>query len=224
MTDISIIIAFGAGMLSFLSPCVLPLIPSYFSLLLGEYAENKSKREILPPAITFIAGFSIIFILMGLSASFIGQLLLKNIIFLRKLGGIIIILLGFHLTGLFKIKPLYQNKGFSFTGNQNKYIRGLLMGFTMGLAWTPCVGPILSSILVYAGTSQTLLKGGLLLAFYSLGFALPFLLTAFFLGKLLPRFRKLNRYLTVIQVITGIILILLGILIYIDYLQIITVI
>jgi len=223
MTDISIFIAFGAGILSFLSPCVLPLIPSYLSLLLGEYAEDKSKKEILLPALTFITGFSLVFILFGLSASFIGQLLLENIVFLRKLSGIIVIILGLHLSGVIKIKSLYQGGGGNFTGSQNKYLRGLLMGFAIALAWTPCVGPILSSILIYAGTSQTLFKGGILLAFYSLGFALPFLLTAFFLRQLLPRLKKINLYLPIIQIITGIFLVILGVLIYIDYLKLLTI-
>lgn len=183
----------------------------------------RVKKELLIPALTFIDGFSLVFILLGLSASFIGQKLLRNIVFLRKLSGIIVIVMGIHLTGLIKIKSLYQEKRMTFSTSQNKYLRGLLMGFAMAMAWTPCIGPILSSILIYASNSETLLQGGLLLVFYSLGFAIPFLLTAFFLEKLLPRFQKLNRYLPGIQVVTGVLLIILGILIYMDYLKILNI-
>lgn len=218
--DISIFIAFGAGLLSFVSPCVLPLIPSYLTLLMGEYADKKDKRDILLPALTFIIGFSLIFILLGLSASFLGQILLQNLIFLRKASGIVVIILGLNLTGIIKIDALYREKGLQLPKNLNKYIRALLMGFAMALAWTPCIGPILSSILIYAGTSKTVLEGGILLLFYSAGFALPFLVTALFLDWILPKLKRINPYLPLLQKITGIFLIVLGLLIYTNYIQI----
>jgi len=218
--EISLLIAFSGGLLSFLSPCVLPMIPSYFSLLMGDYAQNKKNKNIILPAMFFIIGFSIIFILLGISASYLGQLLLKNIALLRKISGIIVIIMGFHLTGIITIKSLYREKGLTISQNMNIYLRALVMGIAMAFAWTPCVGPILSSILIYAGTSQTVLQGAVLLTLYSLGFALPFFLTAIFLDWLLPKFKQLNSYLPLIQKITGIFLIILGILIYTNQLQI----
>lgn len=218
--EISLLIAFSGGLLSFLSPCVLPMIPSYLSLLMGNYAQKKEDKNILLPALLFIGGFSLIFILLGISASFLGQLLLKNIVLLRKISGIVVIILGLHLTGIITIKSLYREKGLNISQDINIYLRALIMGIAMAFAWTPCVGPILSSILIYAGTSQTVFQGGLLLALYSLGFALPFLLTALFLDWLLPKFKKFNSYLPLIQKITGIFLIILGLLIYSNQLQI----
>lgn len=217
--DISIYIAFGAGLLSFLSPCVLPLIPSYLTLLVGDFAEQKGRRYIILPALTFITGFTVIFILLGMSASLLGQLLLKNLVLFRKISGIIVVILGLHLTGVIKIRALYQKKGLQISASFNKHLRALIMGFALALAWTPCIGPILSSILIYAGTSQTVLQGSVLLAFYSLGFALPFLLTALFLNWILPRFKKINPYLNLIQTITGVLVIILGIIIYFNYFQ-----
>lgn len=220
--EISVFIAFGAGLLSFLSPCVLPLIPSYLSLLMGDYAEESGKKNIIIPALIFILGFTSIFIFLGLSASYLGQFLLKNLNILKKISGAAIILLGLHLSGIIKFKFLYQEKKMEIK-NSNKYLRPLIMGLALALAWTPCIGPILSSILIYAGTSQTTLQGGILLAFYSLGFALPFMLTAIFLDWFLPKFKKINPYLPIIQKAAGILLIILGILIFTNYFQILSV-
>lgn len=217
--EISIFIAFGAGLLSFLSPCVLPLIPSYISLLIGDYAENIKRKNIIIPALIFILGFTVIFILLGLSASLIGQFLLKNLNILKKLSGLAVIILGLHLSGIINFKFLYREKKLDISSS-NKLIRPLILGFALALAWTPCIGPILSSILIYAGTSQTILQGGILLAFYSMGFALPFIVTALFLEWILPRFKKINPYLPLIQKIVGILLIILGILIFTNYFQI----
>ena len=215
--DLSIFIAFGGGLLSFFSPCILPLIPSYLTLLIGDFAAEKGKKNIIIPAVSFILGFSIVFILMGLSASFLGKILLSNMVLLRKIGGIIVIILGLHLANIIKISSLYQQKGGQINKNVNSHLRAPIMGISMAFAWTPCVGPILSSILIYAGTSSTIWQGGLLLSFYSLGLAVPFLLTALFFNWFLPGFKKINPYLNTVQKVTGILLIILGILIYIGY-------
>lgn len=220
--NISILIAFGGGLLSFLSPCVLPLIPSYISLLIGDYAKEGGKIRLIIPSLIFITGFSTVFILLGLSASFIGQFLLKNIGILNKISGLLILILGLHLSGLIKFDFLYREKGFELKNN-NRYLRPLIMGFALAFAWTPCVGPILSSILIYAGTQQTLIQGGILLAFYSMGFALPFLLTAFFLDWVLPKLKKVNYYLPILQKAAGVLLIILGILIFMNYFQLLTI-
>lgn len=217
-TDISILIAFGGGLLSFLSPCVLPLIPSYLSLLMGDYAEEKGKINLVFSSLIFILGFSLVFIVLGLSASFIGQLLLKNLDILRKISGIAVTILGLHLSGIIKITFLYQEKGLKLK-SKNKYLRPLIMGLALAFAWTPCIGPILSSILIYAGTQEGLFQGGILLAFYSLGLAIPFFLTALFLEQFLPRFKKLNPYLPFLQKVAGLLLIILGILIFTNNFQ-----
>ncbi len=227
--EVSIFIAFSAGLLSFLSPCVLPLIPSYISLLMGDYAEDTkkdgkviNKKNILIPALIFVLGFTSVFILLGLSASFLGQFLLKNLNILQKVSGIAVIILGLHLSGLIKFDFLYREKNLNIKKSNNKFLRPLIMGFALALAWTPCIGPILSSILIYAGTSQTVLQGGILLTFYSIGFALPFILTALFLDWILPRFKKLNPYLSLIQKIAGVLLIILGLLIFTNYFQVLS--
>ncbi|MFW5972302.1 MAG: cytochrome c biogenesis CcdA family protein [Bacillota bacterium] len=222
-SDISILVAFSAGLFSFLSPCVLPLIPSYLSLLMGEFAKQdtaQDKKQIIIPAIIFIFGFTSVFIILGLSASYLGQVILKNLNLLQKISGVVVIILGLHLTGILKFKFLYREKGLNKFKAGNKYLRALIMGFSLALAWTPCIGPILSSILIYASTSDTIFQGGILLLFYSIGFAIPFLLTAVFLEWTLPKLKKINPYLPIIQKISGVFLIVLGILIYTNNLQI----
>ncbi|HKL75354.1 MAG TPA: cytochrome c biogenesis CcdA family protein, partial [Halanaerobiales bacterium] len=214
--DISILIAFTAGTLSFFSPCVLPLIPSYITFLIGDYSKQKeyTKAELIIPASIFILGFTSIFVLLGLSASYLGKLLLQNQAIFRKIGGIFVIILGLHVSGIFKIKALYQQKNFEIPQNINKYLRSFIMGIALAFAWTPCVGPILSSILIYAGSSQSMATGGFLLLFYSIGFALPFMAVALFMNWFLPKFKKINPYLPIIEKVTGILIIIVGILIY----------
>lgn len=217
--EITFLIAFGGGLLSFLSPCVVPLVPSYIAVLLGEHADKKSRAQLMILALVFVASFSTVFILLGLSASFIGQILLEHLMLLRKVSGIAVIILGIHLTGIIKVNFLHREKRLNFSQKGNSYLRALVMGLALSLAWTPCIGPVLSSILIYAGTSKTILQGGIMLAFYSLGFAIPFLLTAFLLDRFLPHFKRLNRYLPLIQKIAGLFLIILGIMIYTNYLD-----
>jgi cytochrome c-type biogenesis protein len=216
-TDISIFIAFSAGILSFFSPCVLPLIPSYITFLVGDYTkqdESYNRFQLVGPAVIFIIGFSFVFIALGLSASFLGKIFLKNQNLMRKIGGILVVILGLHVSGVFKIKALYRQKGFEMPKDLNKYLRALVMGIALAFAWTPCIGPILSSILVYASTNQNILQGGLLLAVYSMGFAIPFLLVAFFMNWFLPHLKKINPYLPIVEKITGVLIIIIGILVY----------
>ncbi|MFI5360304.1 MAG: cytochrome c biogenesis CcdA family protein, partial [Halanaerobiales bacterium] len=215
-SDVSILIAFAGGLLSFFSPCVLPLIPSYLSMLMGDYAEDKGKINLIFSSLLFISGFSLVFIALGLSASLLGQFLLKNLYILRKISGIAVFILGLHLSGLIRISFLYREKGLELK-SRNRLLRPLIMGLALAFAWTPCIGPILSSILIYAGTREGLFQGGLLLAFYSLGFALPFFLAALFLEQALPRLKKINRYLPLLQKLAGLLLIILGLLIFTNY-------
>lgn len=221
--NLSFAIAFSAGFLSFLSPCVLPLVPSYLAFLLGDYSDQKKKNKnyTIMPAIIFIAGFTIVFILLGLSATFLGKFLLRNQSIIRKISGVVIVIFGLHISGIIKLKWLYYEKKLSITPKSNKYLQSFILGIGIALAWTPCIGPILSSILILAGNSQNVLTGGFLLFIYSFGFALPFLVTAFAAKKILPTIKKMNRYLKYINIISGFLIIILGILIFTNSLNII---
>lgn len=219
--DISILLALGAGVLSFFSPCILPLIPSYLTFLIGDYASSKrhNTRYSIIPALLFIAGFSLVFIILGLSASYLGQFILQKQILIQKISGVLVIVLGLHLTGIIKIKSLYHEKGLNLPQNLNKYLGAFVLGVGLAFAWTPCIGPILSSILIYAGNSQNIMQGGLLLASYSLGLAVPFFLVAISVNRFLPGLKKINPYLPLINKIAGILIIVLGVLIYTDHLK-----
>lgn len=222
--DLSFVIAFSAGLLSFLSPCILPLIPSYLAFLLGDYSDQKKKDKSysIAPALIFILGFTVIFILLGLSATFLGKFLIRNQMLLRRISGIIIIIFGLHISGIIKLKWLYYEKKFSVAQRSNKYLQSFILGLGLALAWTPCIGPILSSILILAGNSQNLITGGLLLFVYSFGLALPFLITALAAKKILPTIKKLNKYLNYINIASGILIIILGLLIFTNNLNILS--
>ena len=216
--DLSLFIAFSAGLLSFLSPCILPLIPTYLTVLMGDVTEKSKKRSSLITPIIFIFSFSLVFIILGISASFLGRhLITKNI--LRQISGLLVIILGLHLLGIINIKWLNYETNFSVPMDVNKYLRAVIMGLALGLAWTPCIGPVLSSILIYAGNSQNIMKGFIFLTSYSLGLAIPFLIIAIFFKQLVPRLKLITRYIPIINKITGILVILIGILILTDNLN-----
>ena len=216
MNNISLFLAFSAGILSFFSPCVLPLIPAYITYLTGMAVEDiqnkKSKLTLLNKSIGFTLGFSIIFIILGVSFSVFGKFLLDNLAIMRKVGGIIIIILGLHISGLFKIKYLYYEKHFASLGNIKGSFSSILMGMAFATGWTPCVGPILASILIYAGNQNTVSTGILLLIAYSLGMAIPFILAALILDTFSTQIRKLYKYFPIISAVSGILIIIMGIL------------
>lgn len=226
LDNISFILAFSAGLLSFLSPCVLPLIPAYVSYLTGSAAAeintNKAKLNLLYKSIGFIVGFTIIFIIMGASISSLGKLFATNQGVFRKVGGILIIIFGLHTTGLFKIKMLYSEKRLLPFGEDKKNLSSVFIGMAFATGWTPCIGPILSSILIYAGSMETIGKGILLLLVYSLGLAIPFMLTALAIGNFSKYFRKFSKYLLVVSVISGILMIIMGILVFTNKLAILS--
>jgi cytochrome c-type biogenesis protein len=217
MSSVNIVLAFAAGLLSFLSPCILPLIPAYISYLTGTSIEElhnpKMKLRIIYKSLGFVLGFSIVFIIMGASATSLGRLLLKYQKAFRIFSGIVIILFGLHTTGLIKIKALYREKRFFNLGKADKSFSSIIMGITFAAGWTPCAGPILGSILLLSSNQDTLSQGTFLLAIYSLGLALPFIFTAYSIGyfsKLLTKFRKNLSY---ISIISGLLMIIMGILI-----------
>lgn len=218
LNNISILLAFSAGLLSFLSPCVLPLVPAYITYLTGASIQdintNKTKLNALYKSIGFVIGFSLIFIIMGASFSTLGKLLLNNQEIFRKIGGLLIILFGLHITGLFKIKIFNVEKRFLSRFEFKGRFGSVFMGMAFAAGWTPCIGPILSSILIYASSMDTILKGILLLVAYSLGLAVPFLLTAFAIDNLSKYFRKMTPYLPIISVLSGIIVIVMGVMVF----------
>ena len=183
---IEFLIAFGAGLISFLSPCVLPLIPGYVSFISGQSLQEllSSKRINFLPLILFCLGFSTVFIILGASASFLGQTLLENSAILRIIAGIVIIIFSLQLVGLINIGYLNLEKRFEAKNSQNIFFP-YVIGLAFGFGWTPCIGPILGSILALASIEETLSRAILLLSFYSLGLAIPFVLSGYLIQKFL---------------------------------------
>jgi len=216
--NISIFVAFSAGLISFLSPCILPLIPSYMAFITGISIEELSSQESLRQvrtkvvfnSLAFILGFSIIFIAFGASATFIGKFLAENIRWLEIIGGIIVIILGLHFIGIFRIRFLDREKSIHLKKKPLGYFGTCLVGMAFGAGWTPCVGPILGGILTMAATTQDLFKGILMLAVYSLGLGIPFFLSGVILHRFFEYFKVIRKYFRVIQIAGGVLLIGLG--------------
>jgi cytochrome c-type biogenesis protein len=222
--EVSLIAALSAGLLSFFSPCILPLIPTYLSYLLGDYAKAKKKERnlsLIIRSMSFILGFTVIFVLLGLSATFLGKFLIQNQSLLTTVGGVIIIIFGLHLTGIFEINYFYREKKFELPNYLKGNFKAFVMGIVLALGWTPCIGPILSSILIAASTKTNIFSGGLMLFFYALGLAVPFFLTALFMDYLLPKFKVFNKHLPVVNKVTGLLLITFGILMLTGYIEVI---
>ncbi|GAB6098457.1 cytochrome c biogenesis protein CcdA [Halanaerocella petrolearia] len=218
MEDISLIVAFMAGLASFVSPCVLPLVPAYIGYITGSSA-NKGRFFTLFRSLGFVVGFSIVFIAMGASASYIGQLFSKYKLLFTKVSGILIIIFGLHMTGVLKLKLLYKEVRWQGPTNVTNWFSSVLMGIAFAAGWTPCVGTVLGSILLYAGAEATLKTGVILLVVYSLGLGLPFILTAIFINQFTNVSNKINKYLPIISKVSGVIMILFGILLYLNKMQ-----
>ena len=219
---IEIFVAFGAGLLSFLSPCVLPLIPGYISYVSGQSLQEviKSKKINPFPLILFCCGFSTVFIIFGASASLLGQLFLKNSETLRVLAGVIIVIFSLQLIGIINIPYLNFEKRFDARESKNIFFP-YIIGLAFGFGWTPCIGPILGSILALASIEDTLARAILLLIFYSLGLALPFILSGYLIQRFLLLSKNFKRNMNLISKIGGIILLITGILILTNQLQVI---
>ena len=215
-----IFIALGAGLVSFLSPCVLPLIPGYISYISGsslnELIEKKSIN--LLPIILFTVGFSIVFIVFGAASTFLGQVLLKNSYELRIAAGLIIVILSLHIIGIINIKFLNYEKRMQTNSNTNFY-SPILIGMAFAFGWTPCIGPILGSILVLAATEESLNKGVILLFSYSLGLAIPFILSGYLIQRFLIFSKNFKKNIGLVSKIGGIILLITGVLILTNQLQ-----
>ena len=217
---IELIIAFGAGLISFLSPCVLPLIPGYISYISGSSLnELLEKKNInLTPIILFTVGFSIVFVIFGAASTYLGQVLLQNSYELRIAAGVVIILLSLHIIGIINLKFLNYEKRIQTNTNSHFY-SPILIGMAFAFGWTPCIGPILGSILVLAATEENINKGILLLTFYSLGLALPFILSGYLIQRFLIFSKNFKKNINLVSKIGGIILLITGILILTNQLQ-----
>ena len=218
---IELLIAFGAGLISFLSPCVLPLIPGYISYISGASLDEllANKKINLVPLILFTLGFSFVFILFGAAASYLGQVLLQNSETLRILAGLIIIVFSLQLIGVLNIKFLNIEKKF-YTKKSNNIFFIFIVGMAFGFGWTPCIGPILGSILALASTEETIYKAILLLSFYSIGLAIPFILSGYLMQKFLLFSKNFKRNINLVTKSGGIVLLITGILILTNQLQV----
>jgi cytochrome c-type biogenesis protein len=211
-------VAFAAGLLSFLSPCVLPLIPSYVGFLTGMSVEETEQRRgtALLHGLWFVAGFSLVFVLLGAAASAVGSLLRDYQVWLGRIGGVLLILFGVYLLGILRPAFLMREWRIQLARKPIGYFGSGVVGFTFGAAWTPCIGPILGGILTLAATQAGLGRGVALLAAYALGLALPFLVTALALDRFLVWFQRFRPYIVWVDRIAGGMLIVLGILLVTD--------
>lgn len=218
-------VALAAGTVSFLSPCVLPLVPIYVAQLAGASAAGTagaaaSRRATFARAVAFVAGFSVMFIAVGASVGLAGYWVRDHLLSLAKPGGLLLIVLGLHQSRILPIPLLYR--GFSVAGPSNPrgYAGWAAVGAVVSIGWVPCVGPVLGSILTYAYSSATVARGALLLSFYSLGLAVPFLITGMLAGSAAAMLKRMHRWIPVVEVVSGLLLIVAGILIFTNRLTI----
>ncbi len=226
MPDVSIYMAFAAGLISFLSPCVLPLVPGYISYISGvSFAEigekegstpflSKEKRIIIYSSIFFIIGFSAVFILLGATATWIGAFISSKTSILTKLAGLLIIFFGIYMMGLIRPRFLYREARFQIKDKRLGYVGALLIGAAFAFGWTPCIGPILAGILTYAGTLEKVNQGVFLLLIYSLGLGIPFLVTAIGINQFWRFFNRIKKYMRLLEVTSGAIMVILGFMIF----------
>jgi cytochrome c-type biogenesis protein len=230
MDQVSLFAALTAGLLSFLSPCILPLIPAYLSFISGlslgemrnEESDAKSFAKVMTNALLFVMGFSFVFVSLGASATFLGKFLVEELGILRKVAGALVILFGLHMLGLFRIGFLDQEKRYHQKTKSLGLFGSFLVGVAFALGWTPCIGPILATILFLASTKETVAQGIWLLAVYSAGLGVPFLLAALALDRFFQVSSAFKRHFRAIEITSGVLLIGVGILILTDDLTRIT--
>jgi len=229
MNDVSLPLAFLAGILSFLSPCVLPLIPSYVSFITGisfkDLTAGVDRKRVrymtITNSIAFIGGFSSVFIALGVSSSAVGRVLFEYVDLLRIIGGILVIIFGLFIAGFLKLDFLMPQKKIHLSGKPAGYIGTFLVGMTFAAGWSPCIGPILGAILVYAGSKGSALFGFQLLFVYSLGLAVPFFISAIAINVFLSYSPKIAKHMRVIMIISGLLLIIFGIMLLTDQIRVI---
>jgi cytochrome c-type biogenesis protein len=224
VNEVSLLAAFVAGIISFISPCVLPLVPSYVTFITGvsfdeltaANAGPRVRRLTIIHSLAFILGFSLVFIALGATATVAGQFLREHQDMLRRIGGVMIILFGVFLTGLIPIPALSRERKKQLTTKPLGVLGSVLVGITFAAGWTPCIGPILASILIYASTAKTVGTGVVLLSVYSLGLGVPFFLSSLALNSFLAASRKVRGHLRTIEVASGVVMILFGVLLVTD--------
>lgn len=220
--EVSIIISFVAGVLTFLSPCVLPLFPSYITYITGRSFEDikvlgsssNIRKVTALHSLFFILGFSIVFMLLGITFAYLGSFFGIRKSWLEKIGGLLIILFGLHISGVLKLGFLNREKVLNFNRKRVGYFGSLLVGMAFSVGWTPCVGPILSSILIYASTLDSLPRAIVLLCFYSMGLGIPFFVASLAVNQFLFIFNRFKAFMKFIPIITGIFLVIIGALLF----------
>lgn len=221
--NVSLFAAFTAGLISFVSPCVLPLIPAYLSFISGvsveEIKSQDRKSQVLKKVslntLLFILGFSVVFVALGASATFLGEFLLSKLTLFNKIAGVIIMFLGLHLLGVFRLSFLNYEKRFHTKGKPLGFLGSFLVGLAFAFGWTPCIGPILAGILLMASNQDTVTKGIVLLSSYSLGLGIPFFVTAVSFHSFLSVFGWIKKHFRTVEIISGLFLIIIGFLIFI---------
>ncbi|QUH19238.1 cytochrome c biogenesis CcdA family protein [Alkaliphilus sp. B6464] len=217
--NVSLSIAFGAGFLSFFSPCILPLIPAYIMYITGVSMENELETKrlfALKRTVGFVIGFTIIFITMGTSASFLGKIFIRNKEMFSRISGILIIVFGLKMIGIINLRFLNMEKRIKAPRKITNWFSSILMGMAFAAGWTPCFGPVLASILVYAGGAATVSKGIYLLLIYSIGMAIPFILTALFINVFSKFITRAEKFIIYIPKISGLIMIIFGTLVFLN--------
>lgn len=228
--QITYIGAFVAGLLSFLSPCVLPLIPSYITYITGlsfsdldaEHPTHVVRRKTMLHSLAFVSGFTVIFVLLGASATYIGSFLQQHMEAVRKIGGLLIVAFGVHVTGLIPLKWLLGEKRVSLKSKPAGYLGSFFVGLAFAAGWTPCIGPILASILMIAATEEKVAHGIVLLLLYSIGLGIPFLLSSLALHRFISIFNRFKKHIRLFEIITGLFLVLVGVLIFSNWLAILS--
>lgn len=218
-SNVSLFMAFGAGFLSFFSPCILPLIPVYIMYMTGVSLEDELKNRrvlALTRTLGFVLGFTIVFMIMGTSASFIGKVFVRNKEIFSKISGVLIIIFGLNMMGILKFDFLKGIGNVKAPKRMKNWFSSILMGMAFAAGWTPCFGPILGSILIYAGGSDTVAKGVYLLLVYSIGMAIPFILTALFINTFNKLMLKGEKFIEYIPKIGGFVMIIFGLLVFFD--------
>ncbi len=223
--DLNILVALAAGLLSFLSPCVLPLFPSYISFVAGvsfdevqgTAGNRRTRRAILVNSLLFILGFSLVFVALGAGATLLGQVLFRQQSVIRKIGGVFVILMGLYVAGWLRIPFLMREWRLEVKDRPAGYLGALMVGITFAAGWTPCIGPILGSILTLASVSQTASTGILMLAAYSLGLAIPFFVSSLAIHRFVSFFDRFKRFIPIVTRGSGLILVALGVLLVTDY-------
>lgn len=222
--SLGVVVAFSAGLFSFLSPCVLPLFPSYISFITGMSVSDltadlsaAARRRVLLHAVAFVLGFSIVFVALGASFSAAGQFLLDYRDWIRRIGGVLIVVFGLYIAGVLRLALFGRTAQWQIREKPAGYLGSLAVGITFAIGWTPCVGPILGAILSLAGTAETVQRGIGLLVAYSAGLGVPFLISALALGAFLRFFRRYRPFIPVVERAAGALLVVVGVLVFTNY-------